>query len=66
MIGRTTSGMWSYTEARPLAMGYLNRKGGVTSDFVQSASFEIEVAGDRVPATASMGSFYPAKARVHM
>ncbi len=64
MIGRTSSAMWSYVEDRPLAMGYLNHPDGVTNDFVQASSFEIEVAGERIPATASVRPFYPA--RVHM
>ncbi len=66
MVGRTSSGMWSYTENRPLAMGYVNRPDGVTKDFVERASFEIEVAGQRFPATASLRSFYPAGERIHM
>ncbi|MDH3499674.1 MAG: FAD-dependent oxidoreductase [Acidimicrobiia bacterium] len=66
LAGRTSSGMWSYTEARPIAMGYLNRAEGVTNEWVDSASFEIEVAGARIPATAAVRSFYPARARTHM
>ncbi len=67
LIGRTTSGMWSYVENAPLAMGYLNHPDGVTSDFINSGSFEIEVANERIPATASLRSFYdPANQRVKM
>ncbi len=66
VVGRTSSGMWSYVEGRPLAMGYLTRPDGVTKDFVDAASFEIEVAGERIPATAQLGPFYPARTRTHM
>ncbi len=66
LVGRTSSGMWSYVEGRPLAMGYLNRTEGVTKDWIAGASFEIEVAGERIPAHAQLGSFYPARLRTHM
>ncbi len=66
LAGRTSSGMWSYVENRPLAMGYLHHPGGVTNDWVTNTAFEIEVAGTRLPATASLASFYPSRARVHM
>jgi glycine cleavage system aminomethyltransferase T len=58
--------MWSYVEGRPLAMGYLNRTEGVTKQWVAEASFDIEVAGERIPAAAQLGSFHPARARTHM
>ncbi|HSF84354.1 MAG TPA: FAD-dependent oxidoreductase [Acidimicrobiia bacterium] len=66
LVGRTSSGMWSYVERRPLAMGYLSRTEGVTKEWVADASFEIEVAGERIPAAAQLGSFHPARARTHM
>ncbi len=65
LVGRTSSGMWSYVENRCLAMGYLNHPGGVTSEWLEAGSFEIEVAGRRIDATASIRSFYdPTNQRV--
>ena len=65
LVGRTTSGAWSYTEDRCLAMGYVGYEGGVGRDYVESGIFEVEIAGDRIPATASLRSFYdPAGRRV--
>lgn len=58
LVGRTTSGAWSYTEDRCLAMGYINHAGGVTADYIGGGDFEIEVAGARIPATSSLRSFY--------
>ena len=58
MVGRTTSGAWSYTEGRCLAMGYVSYEGGVTANYLEGGSFEIEVAGKPIPATASIRSFY--------
>jgi 4-methylaminobutanoate oxidase (formaldehyde-forming) len=67
LVGRTSSGMWSYVEDRCLAMGYLNHPGGVTKDWVDAGTFEIEVALERIPATASIRSFYdPRNERVRL
>ena len=67
LVGRTTSGMWSYVEGAALAMGYINHPDGVTKDYVDEGSFEIEVAAERIPATASLRSFYdPQNLRVKM
>ncbi|MGA7270651.1 MAG: FAD-dependent oxidoreductase [Acidimicrobiia bacterium] len=67
LVGRTSSGMWSYVEGRCLAMGYLNHREGVTEDWLRSGSFEIEVATERIPATSSIRSFYdPRSERVRM
>lgn len=67
LVGRTSSGMWSYVENRCLAMGYLHHPGGVTKEWLEAGSFEINVAGDRIPATASIRSFYdPMNQRVRM
>jgi 4-methylaminobutanoate oxidase (formaldehyde-forming) len=65
LVGRTTSGAWSYTENRCLAMGYVSDDAGVTAEYLNAGSFQIEVAGTRVPATASIRSFYdPSHQRV--
>jgi 4-methylaminobutanoate oxidase (formaldehyde-forming) len=67
LVGRTSSGMWSYVEDRCLAMGYLNHPGGVTRDWLDAGTFEIEVATERIPATASIRSFYdPRSERVRL
>lgn len=61
LVGRTSSGMWSYTEDRCLAMGYLTNDAGVTASWLEDGSFEIEVATKRIPASASLRSFYDPK-----
>ena len=63
VVGCTTSGAWSYLEDRCLAMGYLDHAEGVTADWLASGSFEIDVGGRRVPATASLRSFYTPRRR---
>lgn len=67
IVGRVSSAMWSYTEDRCLAMGYVNHPEGVTQDWLDAARFEIEVALQPVAATPSIRSFYdPRSQRVRM
>lgn len=67
LVGRTSSGMWSNLEGRCLAMGYLVHPPGVSEDWLDDGSFEIDVATDRLPATPSLRSFYdPRSLRVRM
>jgi 4-methylaminobutanoate oxidase (formaldehyde-forming) len=67
LVGRTSSGMWSYVEGRCLAMGYLEHADGVTKEWLDAGSFAIEVALEPIPATASIRSFYdPMNQRVHL
>lgn len=67
IVGRVSSAMWSYTEDRCLAMGYVNHPEGVTQDWLDASRFEIEVALQPVAATSSIRSFYdPRSQRVRM
>ena len=67
LVGRTSSGMWSYVEGRSLAMGYLTNTDGVTKGWLDGGTFEIEVATERITATPSIRSFYdPGKERVRV
>jgi 4-methylaminobutanoate oxidase (formaldehyde-forming) len=67
LVGRTSSGMWSFVEDRCLAMGYVNNDAGVTKEWLADGGFEIEIATERVSATPSIRSFYdPTNARVRM
>ncbi|MGH1487793.1 MAG: GcvT family protein [Acidimicrobiales bacterium] len=68
LVGRTTGGMWSYTENRCLAMGYVSPAeddptgaDGVTKQWLDEGDFEIEVATVRISATPSIRSFYDPK-----
>ncbi len=58
LVGRTSSGMWSYTQDRALAMGYVEAEHAVDAAYVADGSWEIEVAGEPTAATASLRSFY--------
>lgn len=66
LVGRITSGMFGHTIGRPLGLGYVADEGAlVDADFVKAGSYEIEVAGERIPAKASLRPFYdPSNQRV--
>ena len=74
LVGRVTSAMWSYTEDRCLAMGYVTHPTAadpepqaVTKSWLEAGSFDIEIAGRRIAATPSIRSFYdPTNQRVHL
>ena len=66
LVGKTTSGMFGHTIGAALALGYLeNHAAPVTAEWVAAGRYEIEVAGERFPARASLRPFYdPASERV--
>ena len=62
IVGETTSGMYGHTVDRSLAMGYVsNLEGTVDAAYVDAGTYEIEVAGDRIAAQASLQPFYDPK-----
>jgi glycine cleavage system aminomethyltransferase T len=62
IVGRITSGMFGHTIGRAIGLGYVeNGDDAVTPEFVQSNQFEIEVAGARFRATASLKPLYDPK-----
>ena len=64
-VGWLTSGGYGYTIGRSIGYGYVRNPVGVTADYVSSGSYELEVAGQRVPADVSLQPFYdPTNARV--
>jgi heterotetrameric sarcosine oxidase gamma subunit len=53
-IGLLTSGSYGHTLGAAVGMGYLQHPDGVTGDLLDAARFEIEVAGERFKAEASL------------
>jgi sarcosine dehydrogenase len=50
-----------------MGLGYVEHSDGVTAEFVSSGSYQIRVAGEIVPARASLRPMYdPAGERVRM
>jgi 4-methylaminobutanoate oxidase (formaldehyde-forming) len=64
LVGRISSGMFGHTIGKTLGLGYVENRGGrVDADFVASGRYEVEVAGERVPAEASLRPFYDPTSR---
>ena len=65
LVGRITSGAYGHTLGRSVGMGYVSHPDGVDTAFLQSARWELEIATERVPATAHLEPPYdPTSARV--
>jgi 4-methylaminobutanoate oxidase (formaldehyde-forming) len=56
--GWLTSGGFGYTLGVSIGYGYVRNPAGVTADYVLDATYELEVAGERVPATVSLKPLY--------
>jgi sarcosine dehydrogenase len=64
-VGWLTSGGYGYTVGRAIGYGYVRRAAGVTPDYLKNGRYELEVAGDRVPARLELAPLYdPAMTRV--
>ena len=62
LVGRTTSGMFGHTIGSSVAFGYVEDGDRlVDQEFLRSGSFEIEVAGERIPARCTLGALYDPK-----
>ncbi|HEV7286533.1 MAG TPA: glycine cleavage T C-terminal barrel domain-containing protein, partial [Kaistia sp.] len=57
-VGWLASGGYGYTVGLPIGYGYVRRAAGVDRDFVLSGRYELEVAGERVPARAHLDPLY--------
>ncbi|MEC8980941.1 MAG: aminomethyltransferase family protein, partial [SAR324 cluster bacterium] len=67
IVGDLTSGMYGHTIGTCLGMGYVFHEDGVSRDLLESSIFEIEVAGEKHRARASLRAFYdPKSERVRM
>jgi len=62
IVGYTSSGNYGHFLRGAVGLGYVRRDGGVTADWVESGGWEIEVAGARVPAAASLRPMYDPRA----
>lgn len=61
IVGTVTSGMYGYRVDASLAMGYITLDEPVTNDLLSAAQVEVEVADERVSATARLGPWYDPK-----
>ncbi len=66
-VGYLRSGNYGHTLGGAMGFGYVESEDGVTADLVNSGTFEIQVAGERIPAKASLRAMYdPDNLRVRM
>ena len=66
-VGYLRSGAYGHTLGGAMGMGYVEHGDGVSADMVNSGGFEIEVAGRRFDARASLRPMYdPKSLRVRM
>jgi 4-methylaminobutanoate oxidase (formaldehyde-forming) len=63
IVGSITSGMYGHTIDASLGMGWVHAPDGTVADdeFVGNGTYEIEVAGARVPARASLAPWYDSR-----
>ena len=66
-VGYLRSGAYGHTLGGAMGMGYVEHVDGVTADLIDAGGFEIQVAGERYPARASLRPMYDPKGeRVRM
>ena len=58
IVGRVTSGMYGFELGACVGLGYVTCEDGVTPDFVNNGSYDIEVAGERFSVKASLRPMY--------
>ena len=61
IVGYLTSGMFGHTVGRALGMGYVTCDEGMTNAWIESGTYDIEIAGKRFAARASLTPFYDLK-----
>jgi 4-methylaminobutanoate oxidase (formaldehyde-forming) len=65
VVGYLTSGAYGHTLAAAVGLGYVPCRAGESAEEMLAQRYEIEVAGTRVAATASLKPFYdPTSARI--
>ncbi|WP_027155928.1 FAD-dependent oxidoreductase [Mesorhizobium sp. WSM2561] len=60
VVGYLRSAGFGHTLGCGVGMGYLHSESGVSADWLSDGDFEIEIAGERHPAVASLRPFYDA------
>jgi len=64
LVGRITSAAYGHTIGKSIGMGYVQSGGEIVDPaFVRSGRYEIEVAGERVPAEITLQPFYDPSGR---
>ena len=62
IVGRISSGMFGHTVGRSLGMGYVDNTAGLAdNEWIMNGRYDIEVAGVRFGADASLSALYDPK-----
>ena len=61
LVGHLTSGNYGHTLGGAVGLGYVYHEEGVTTEYIDSGKFEIEVGDRRIPAKASLTAMYDPK-----
>jgi heterotetrameric sarcosine oxidase gamma subunit len=61
IVGSTTSGAWGHRIGRSLALGYVKNPDGVTKEWLDSGTWEVELAWKRHAANVQLQPFYDPK-----
>ena len=65
IISRLTSAMYGYTLGGAVGLGYIGTEHAATVDDLLAGTYEIEVAGTRIPAKISLKPMYdPTSGRI--
>jgi 4-methylaminobutanoate oxidase (formaldehyde-forming) len=62
IVGHLTSGNYGHTLGGSVGLGYIEVKDEVDKEYIESGKFEIDVAGDLIPAKASLSAMYDPRA----
>lgn len=57
-VGYLTSAGYGYSVGRSIGYGYVRRAEGIDNDWLEAGGYELEVAGERVPATYHARALY--------
>jgi heterotetrameric sarcosine oxidase gamma subunit len=60
-VGSTTSGAWGHRVNKSLGLGYVKLAAGVTKEWIESGTWEVELAWKKYPARVQLSSFYDPK-----
>jgi heterotetrameric sarcosine oxidase gamma subunit len=60
-VGSTTSGAWGHRVNKSLGLGYVKTPGGVSKEWIESGTWEVELAWKKYPAKVQLNSFYDPK-----
>jgi 4-methylaminobutanoate oxidase (formaldehyde-forming) len=65
-VGYLQTGGYGFTLGGAVGIGFVEHEAGVSVDFVNSGVYEIDIAGERYPAKASLRPMYdPKNERTH-